>query len=103
MRFREMREAVGKTQTEVAKYLGVSRQCYNNYELGNREPGIEILLRLSSYFGVSVDYLLGNENATQAVSTEDREIIEGIKGLTAEERKRVLDFIKFTKQQREGK
>ncbi len=101
MRFREVREKVGKTQIEVAKYLGVSRQCYNNYELGNREPGIETLLRLADFFDVSVDYMLGKEGVKESRSEEDDVILEKIRELTAEEKKRVLDFIKFTKQQRE--
>ena len=62
MRLREIRENTNKTQTEVAKYLGVTRQAYNNYELGNRQLNPDMLDKLADYFNVSVHYLLGREN-----------------------------------------
>ena len=51
------RKAKGKTQQEVADYLGISRQAYSNYEAGKREPDFETLLKLGEYFDCSVDYL----------------------------------------------
>ena len=55
------RKAKGKTQREVADYLGISRQAYSNYEAGKREPDFETLLKLGEYFDCSVDYLLGTK------------------------------------------
>ncbi len=56
------RKAAGKTQQDVADYLGISRQAYSNYENGKREPDYETLLKLGEYFGKSLDYLLGRES-----------------------------------------
>ena len=61
MRLREIREHSEKTQTEVAKYLGVTRQAYNNYELGNRQLNPDMLDKLADYFNVTTDYLLGRD------------------------------------------
>ena len=61
MRLREIRENSKKTQTEVAKYLGVTRQAYNNYELGNRQLNPDMLDKLADYFNVTTDYLLGRD------------------------------------------
>lgn len=55
-----LRKQAGVTQQSLADYLEISRQAYANYENGNRSPDYQTLIKLSSYFSVSVDYLLGN-------------------------------------------
>jgi len=56
-----LRKNKGVTQKDISDYLGISRQAYANYEAGNRAPDFQTLKKLSAYFSVSVDYLLGNE------------------------------------------
>ena len=58
---RKLRVALGINQVELAKKLGVSKQCVSNWENDNIQPSIEILMKLAEYFGVSTDYLLGFE------------------------------------------
>ena len=38
--------------------LNISREALSYYENGKRSPDIQMLLRLSEYFNVSVDYLI---------------------------------------------
>ena len=59
---KELRKQRGLLQRDVASFLGVDRTTYLKYENGTNEPDIEIIKKLSSFFGVSVDYLLGNSN-----------------------------------------
>ena len=54
-----MREDKDLTQKELAKALNCSQQVYSNYELGQRDIPTDILIRLSQFHNVSVDYLLG--------------------------------------------
>ena len=58
-RIRDLREDADKTQREVAAALRCSQQVYSNYELGQRDIPTDILIKLSRYYGVSVDYILG--------------------------------------------
>lgn len=58
-RLKELRLKKGKLQEEVGTIIGVSGRAIGNYETGKREMSPEILLKLSDYFNVSVDYLLG--------------------------------------------
>ena len=46
-------------QRELAEYLNCSQQVYSNYELGQRDIPTDVLIRLSEFYNVSVDYLLG--------------------------------------------
>lgn len=42
----------------MAEKLNCSQQVYSNYELGQRDIPTDILIRLSKFYDVSIDYLL---------------------------------------------
>ena len=50
------------TQTQLAEVIGVSRITINKWETGKSTPSVEMLLKLSEYFKVSVDYLIEVED-----------------------------------------
>lgn len=56
---RDLREDRDLKQKTVASYLGVSQQTYSNYENGHRDIPLWAILKLSEYYKVSTDYLLG--------------------------------------------
>ena len=58
-RIRDLREDSDLKQRDMAAYLNCSQVCYSHYELGKRDVPTDVLIRLSRYYGVSVDYLLG--------------------------------------------
>ena len=58
-KFKEIRIKNHLTQRQMAERLGVSKSVVNYYETGNRTPSIDILIRFSSIFHISTDYLLG--------------------------------------------
>lgn len=58
-RIRDLREDHDLTQKQLAKKLNCSQQVYSNYELGQRDIPTDILIKLSSFYNVSVDYILG--------------------------------------------
>ena len=58
-RIKDLREDKDLTQKEMAKALNCSQQVYSNYELGQRDIPTDILIKLSSFHHVSVDYILG--------------------------------------------
>ena len=61
-RIRDLREDSDLTQKEVAKRLSCSQQVYSNYELGQRDIPTDILIKLSKFYNVSVDYSLEISN-----------------------------------------
>ena len=58
---KQLRIQNGFSQKDVAKQLNVTTQCYQRYEVGERQPTPEMLCKLADVFEVSVDYLLGRE------------------------------------------
>ena len=47
------------TQKTVADNIGIAQQTYAGYESGKHEPSIEIAIRLSEFYGLSLDYITG--------------------------------------------
>ena len=61
-RIRDLREDRDLKQRHLAEYLSCSQQVYSNYELGQRDIPTDVLIRLSNFYQVSVDYILGLTN-----------------------------------------
>lgn len=59
---KEVRRRKRYSQLKVAIDLSISREALSYYETGKRSPDLEMLIKLSRYFNVSIDYLiLGKE------------------------------------------
>ncbi|MBQ8425710.1 MAG: helix-turn-helix transcriptional regulator [Clostridia bacterium] len=61
-RIRDLREDKDLTQKDLAKILNCSQQVYSNYELGQRDIPTDILIRLSKFYNVSIDFILEISN-----------------------------------------
>lgn len=62
-RIAELRTKLGISMKEAAARLEMPYTTYVNYEKGTREPNSETLIKLSRFFGTSIDYLLGKSDA----------------------------------------
>lgn len=62
LRLKELRQAKGLTQKEIAQIVNYSQNLISTWENGSHEPDINALITLSNFFNVSVDYMIGNEN-----------------------------------------
>ena len=57
---RKIREDKKISQIEMSKILEIPVTTYRNYENTSRQPDFEVLIKIASTLGVSVDRLLGN-------------------------------------------
>ena len=57
-RIQRLRKSHGKTQEEIANELDVSYEHYKKVEIGTRTCSMYLLVVLSTYYGISTDYLL---------------------------------------------
>lgn len=55
---REIRKRRNLNQQKVAMDLNISRESLSYYENGKREPSLSLLVQMSRYFNVSIDYLI---------------------------------------------
>ena len=88
VRLKELRVEQGKTQGEMAKLLGISRQVYANYENEINEPSLDMLTKMGNYFQCSVDFLIGRSDDFGNVTVAGNGGFE----LTAEEKMLLADF-----------
>lgn len=58
-RLRALRTEAGLTQLQLAQRLSVTKSVISFYELSERTPSPDVLIRLAKIFHVSTDYLLG--------------------------------------------
>ncbi|MDK7951637.1 helix-turn-helix domain-containing protein [Lactobacillus paragasseri] len=58
------------TQTELSKILHVSQQTITKWENGKAEPSSSALAKISDYFNVSADYLLGKPEKNKSTVTD---------------------------------
>ena len=89
----ELRKERNLKQEDLAILLGMTRQGYSYYEKGLRDPDPATLQKLSQYFGVSIDYILG--------STEVRTVLPGETPLTDNEKTLLELFNQVPKEQQQ--
>lgn len=56
-----IRKKLNLNQQKVAMDLNISREALSHYECGKREPSLALLLKMSDYFNVSINYLITGE------------------------------------------
>ena len=52
---RYYRKKTDMKQADIAEKLQISRQAYNNYENGKREPNIDLICSMAQVFGITTD------------------------------------------------
>lgn len=81
---KKLRLQEGLTQQQLADRLGITKSVVSYYELHERTPSPEILIKLAAIFHVSTDYLLGlDKKETVDLTGLDENDIITIKHLIA--------------------
>lgn len=65
----ELRKDADLTQSELAMRLDISQQAISKYEKEERDPDIDVLIRIAKFFDVSTDYLLGLSDIKSSYGT----------------------------------
>ena len=50
------------TQEQTAQLLGISRQALSSYETGERNPPVQVLLKLARVYHTTVSYICGEDD-----------------------------------------
>ncbi len=71
---KELRRQAGMSQKQLAERIGVTKSVVSYYELSERIPSPDVLIKISEVFHVTTDYLLGRDmRMTMDVSDLSRE------------------------------
>lgn len=58
-RLKELRKDKGLTLDDIEEELGIGRGTYNNYENGKTFPKLKTLVKMATFYDVTIDYMLG--------------------------------------------
>ncbi|MBQ3562907.1 MAG: helix-turn-helix transcriptional regulator [Clostridia bacterium] len=79
-----LRKSKGISQKQAAIDLGISQALLSHYEKGIRECGLDFLIKLSEYYEVSCDELLGVSSQSNAVP---KDVLSSLKKIAKEAEK----------------
>lgn len=101
-RIKELRVAKGLTQEELGNILNVQKAAISKYENGRAEPSVDILRKMTSFFNVSSDYLLGMSElvqppaapaSTPPLTPQEQDLLRKYRELDPRGKQAVLDTI----------
>ena len=93
-RLRELRLKRNLSQEEVARHIGITRSAYSHYEINNRQPVYETLIKLADFFNVSIDYIIfgsASGSVRRNWDTPDtQEMLDLFQNMNPEQRKKSI-------------
>jgi len=101
-RLKELRTEKGLTQTELGELIGINYSTLSDYERGNKtDPYMSTLRTLADFFGVSMDYLIGESNTKNNILIDRCQDI--LKKLTDENIEKVYSYAEFLRGEQDGR
>lgn len=83
----------GVRPADVARATGIHPSVFTDWKKGKSVPKHDKMQKIADYFGVTVDYLMGNESAPAAVadlSEDEAELLRLFRSFNADGQKRAL-------------
>lgn len=101
----------GKSVTTMCREAGASRASLSDLKMGrNQNLSADTLSKIATYFGVSVDHLLGKEKAptvsgerTVDLSEVDFAFYGGYKELDEQDQETIRDMVRIMRERRAAK
>jgi transcriptional regulator with XRE-family HTH domain len=89
-RIKQLREGHHLSTRELGDLVGVRESSISRYENGIREPGLLIAKRIADYFGVTVEYLSGDD-----INTDTETVINLYSKLSNESKSDTVKYITY--------
>ena len=64
-RVRDLREDNAYTQKQIAEILKIHQTTYSDYEIGNLNIPVDVLIELAKLYNTSIDYIVGLTDETK--------------------------------------
>lgn len=93
--------------TELSRATGITTGSITDWKRGKSVPSGQRLIALTSYFGVTADYLLGTDVTIDCkmpkpdflVNCENTQILTEVSKLSEAQKKHLMQYIKFMQTQ----
>jgi transcriptional regulator with XRE-family HTH domain len=100
LKIQELRKENDVSQKQLANFLGISQGNLCDWEKGRSEPDIAMLVALSNYFNVSIDYIVGRSDdygiikKTENFSKENELVLKFYNSLNTRAQEHFVGLIK---------
>lgn len=74
-----LRKSKGVSQEKLAEELGLTRQTISKWELNQSTPDLQYIIQMSTYFNVSIDYLVKGETTVLSENPKNEMEQDGVK------------------------
>jgi len=91
-RLRVLREDRGISQAQLAKDWNTSPSAISAWENETNQMDYAMLIKASSYYNISIDYILENENMGDANSAEEKLLISSYRSLSKKLKKLLMNL-----------
>lgn len=95
----------GITISRMLSDLGLSHGIFSNWKTRGTIPNGDILKKIANYFGVSVDYLLGNDTVNisgEPLTEFQKEMLSELKGVSSDGAEKIRDYVRLVKKADNG-
>jgi transcriptional regulator with XRE-family HTH domain len=94
-RLRELREAAGISQRELARQVGQDQSNIRYWETSGNLPRSDVLLPMAKALGVTVEELLGEPRPKRVVSPggRARQLFDAVSKLPRRQQDKILDIL----------
>lgn len=95
-RLRDLKEDNDIKQSDVAKIINMSEKQYARYERGETDVPLQVAIKLSEYYNVSIDYIAGRTNDKRGLtrselSDEETELIKKYRSLSESGKGKIIE------------
>ena len=92
-RFRQLIDDRQIGRKELAEQLNIAYSTLGNYLNGDREPDINMLIKIADLFSVSIDYLVGHPT-NQTISDEETRLLHLFRQMPPEYQQMLTEIAK---------
>ncbi len=75
-KIKKLRQEKNVSQAELGEIVGVHEKHISRYERGISRPSVEILRKMAGYFGVSIDFIVNEDNSAFDKESKDHELLD---------------------------
>ena len=100
-RLKDLREDKDMKQWQIAELLGMKQEQYQRYESGKRETPVRIYIKLSEYYGVSLDYITGrtNDKGNPKNDQDEKKLLALFRRLNRQQKNLILELLNELRQE----
>ena len=94
-KLKQLRKARGLNQSALASSLNIEQSTYSGYETGKHHPNPDMLYKIASFYGISIDMLMRLATSENGNSDSSSPLLESMTYQMPNETQLLDDYLEF--------